>query len=772
MKSAYSIPVLLLSLCLVANQQTKAQAREEFNGPFPSWANVKKLYGAKGDGQHDDTRALQEALDQLSNPVTKFNIGPGAYMVVYLPAGVYCLSSTLALKGKIGVSIIGEDPANTIIKWTGRDKDTMLWANGSAYFKISRISWDANRRKDMEGIGLHWRNVWNDGKSQSFAPVNIEISDCYFSGGFRYGVSGGTYGGPNGTGNNDSEIAIRRCTFGACTISGIEIEGYNALDYWIWDCRFLHCMTGVQCAHGNYHIYRSFFSGSTLSDTHNDNGYYTSIRGCYSENSNAFSLDAGLSSNPFKRIFQDNTIISPGKLPVEYYHLGKITLWGNKFDKTRDPARGFSINTQSWADGIYEVLSLHNTYAYKKPINIGPVPRKRIYSFEDHDSTIVRPAAQSFLASLDRLPPKVERRVLEVPQGAGSARIQAILDQAAALKEKRPVVHFAAGIYYIDKPLEIPAGSDMQLTGDGMVFGSSIMITNPQGFGQRPVLLVNGPSAITIRDLGIGNASGKKGQTGIEFRNIDQPHAQAHLDQVYEQADTSLFVAGMNWLYVEKDNSFFSSGNYVAGGALMEQGKGTARVSCFGGQFARLTVKKSARFVAKDCWWEGPERVPLNLEGSGSVSIDGAMVAPANGDSLPTIRIGKFSGNISLMNMYVQGGLGVEPVNPGLNLLVWNIHFYHKMNVLGFLDKGADYRAAFLGLNAQCFRASDPACKDIISIADRLQNVRDTLGFLDTQTAQSRESEPLLPQTLAPGVSNIIISRVSLMGVKRGIEID
>ncbi len=139
----------------------------------------------------------------------------------------------------------------------------------------------------------------------------------------------------------------------------------------------------------------------------------------------------------------------------------------------------------------------------------------------------------------------------------------------------------------------------------------------------------------------------------------------------------------MNWLYVQKDNSFFSSGNYISGGPLMQSGKGTARVSCFGGQFARLTVKQNARFLAKDCWWEGPERVPLNLEGSGSVSIDGAMIAPANNDSLPTIRVGKFKGDISLLNMYVQGGLSVEPANPGLNLLVWNIHFYHKMNVTG-----------------------------------------------------------------------------------------
>lgn len=769
MKIVAGFPLLLLSLSLLQAKKMLGQGREEFNGPFAGWADVKR-YGAKGDGLHDDTRALQQALDSLSNPVTKFNMGKGAYMVVYLPAGTYCLSSTLVLKGKIGVSLIGEDPARTVLKWTGGDKDTLLWADGSAYFKIERLSWDANGRKEMEGIGIHWKSVWNDGRSQSFAPLNIEIADCYFMNGFRYGISGGTYGGPNGTGANDSEIAIRRCFFRACSMAGIEIEGYNALDYWIWDCRFLHCRTGVSCAHGNYHVYRSFFSGSTVLDVHNDNGYYTSVRGCYSENANAFSGDDGGSSNPFKRIFQDNTIINPGILPVEYYHLGKITLWGNKFDKTRDRKFPFSINTSGWSPGIYEVMSLHNVYAYKHPIRIEP-PTRRLYSFGDQDSALVRPGADAFLRTMDRTPVKTDRRVFEVPAGAGTDIIQAVINMAAALKEQRPVVHFGMGVYDIDKPLEIPAGADMELTGDGLLYASTIRVSNAAVFGERPALIVNGPSAVTIRDLTIQNGSGKKGQAAIAIRNVDQPGSEAHLDQVYSQADTSLFVTGMNWLYVQKDNSFFTSGNYISGGPLMQSGKGTARVSCYGGQFARLTVKQNARFLAKDCWWEGPERVPLNLEGSGSVSIDGAMLAPAHGDSLPTIRIGAFSGNISLMNMYVQGALAVKAENPALNLLVWNIHFYFKMNVLGFLDGGANYKGAFLGLSAQCFRTNDPACKNIISIADRLTNVGDTLSFLDSQTARTREGEPQLLRTLSPGVSNIYISRVSLLGMRRGISI-
>ena len=134
---------------------------------------------------------MQQALNDLANPVVQAKLPPNAYMVVYLPRGTYNISSTLQLRGKIGVMIIGEDPANTIIKWTGSDNDTMLWANGSAYFKISRLTFDANSKKGIEGIGIHWKEKWKDASGQSFASLNNEVSDIIFKG-TAIGIGGGT----------------------------------------------------------------------------------------------------------------------------------------------------------------------------------------------------------------------------------------------------------------------------------------------------------------------------------------------------------------------------------------------------------------------------------------------------------------------------------------------------------------------------------------------------------------------------------------------------
>jgi hypothetical protein len=60
---------------------------DEFAGPFPSWADVRRDYGAKGDGRADDTAAVQRALDDLSEHKKS--------CVLYLPAGTYRLTATV-----------------------------------------------------------------------------------------------------------------------------------------------------------------------------------------------------------------------------------------------------------------------------------------------------------------------------------------------------------------------------------------------------------------------------------------------------------------------------------------------------------------------------------------------------------------------------------------------------------------------------------------------------------------------------------------------------
>lgn len=741
-----------------------AYAQEEFVGSFASWANVVTRFHAKGDGVTDDTRSLQQALNNLSNPVTSFNTGRAGYMVVYLPKGIYKITQTLELKGKIGVSFIGEDPANTIIRWAGKDNDTMLWANGSAYFKISRITFDANGKQNIEGIGLHWKNKWKDENSQSFAALNNEISDIVFVK-TAIGISGGT--SSEGTNNNDSEITIRRCTFIKCSETAIRIGGYNALNYWIWYCRFLECNVAINCRAGNYHVYNSFFKGSLLCDILHANSYYSSVRGSLSSESRLFSWEDGRSCNPFKRIFQGNTILSPEEIPIGYYHLGSVTMMDNTIQKSRKAGISEHLNMGSWCPGDYTTLSVNNNYGYSKPINLY-TSSKKIYTFNDSIGKRIVKTETAFLRQLPPTPAKTSRKIFEVPANASASSVQKIINEALKLKGSRPVLHFGFGKWYFDKPLLIPAGSDIQLRGDGLLYASTLI--NKNG---NPVLIIKGPSYVSIQDIQIGEVTGNKtSQPVILFENTDQPGSTVITDQLYSLADTTLFIRDLNHLYLEKNNSFFSSGNYISGGNLQRQGKGTLQVNCFGGQFANLTVLNNANFVAKDCWWEGPKGKALHLNGNGNVTIDGAMVAPVSADSSTVISVGDFTGNISLLNMYVQGALDVSAKNDRLNILAWNVHFYFKLDPLKFIQPKSTFHGLFFGLTAQCFQHVNQACKDLnpYSIPEKAANVSGTGDFIKRLTQATRTSIPRLQQKSKPGISNIYISRITLGMANKGIE--
>lgn len=69
-----------------------------------------------------------------------------------------------------------------------------------------------------------------------------------------------------------------------------------------------------------------------------------------------------------------------------------------------------------------------------------------------------------------------------------------------------------------------------------------------------------------------------------------------------------------------------------------------------------------------------------------------------------------------------------------------------------------------MGLTTQCFNASNPGCKNVATIGDQLQNVQDANAFLNAETAIDQASEPLSFGNLMPGISNIRISRVSIVG--------
>jgi hypothetical protein len=199
-------PSFLLLTFFCSMGFTNHAQNPEFYGPFSSWTNLKTQYHAKGDGIQDDTQALQAALNELG--IDKHS------PVLYIPSGIYVISSTLTMKSRLRIAIIGADPLNTILLWKGKLGQKMFYLNGVSYGQFSRLTWDGNHLA-ATGVAHEW-----DAKIP-YANSGTEHSDEIFKN-MGTGLKSGA--------NMDAEFSIRRCRFYACSSTGISLQGWNALD--------------------------------------------------------------------------------------------------------------------------------------------------------------------------------------------------------------------------------------------------------------------------------------------------------------------------------------------------------------------------------------------------------------------------------------------------------------------------------------------------------------------------------------------------------------
>ena len=151
--------------------------------------------------------------------------------------------------------------------------------------------------------------------------------------------------------------------------------------------------------------------------------------------------------------------------------------------------QGFFGNTYSAATplGVLPQLNLNGAVYRPRTVVSGEsiVPRENI------------PDPQPLLPGT---PPHVARKVFEVEPGADAATIQAAIDAAAALKKgQRPVVHLPKGVYKIAKTLVIPAGTDLQIIGDGA--NESATALTWTGAKGEFLMRVEGPGEASLSDF-------------------------------------------------------------------------------------------------------------------------------------------------------------------------------------------------------------------------------------------------------------------------------
>jgi hypothetical protein len=620
----FAVVSVFLLLCRLAsagaeNPPAVFAVDDEFVGPFASWGDVKRDFGAVGDGKADDTAALQKALDTLRPPNRKFP-------VVYLPAGNYRITRTLHLARERqdesqNIMILGEDPATTVIRWDG-PAGGVMFDYGAWYCKVGRLT--------LDGAGTAGTAVAH---GKRFATYN-EFCDMVFRD-VGFGIEAGAKGG-----EGIAETVVMRCRFVRCTEAGISLQNFNSLDWFIWFSTFDDCGDGVTNIHGagNFYVCQSLFHRSKTADIHIGNTGYFSFRDNTSIGSRAF-LATSLMNACSMLTIQGNAILDPEDVPIQVDNLGPLLLLDNVIKSHTETAVRVRY--------VAGLVSMGNTFTVQNPIRGQRSPRTV------DDRVVEYGSIQVKLPSMPVTPPKRDRAVVEMPAGSRAEAIQKAIDTAIKQPGRRPVVHLPAGTYPMDRTLVIPAGNDVQLVGDGVA-----TILQWTGGENGCVLRTPGPVRATLRDLSV---NGNKTATGLVVENCDQVGARVLMDQVnvHGGQEVGLLIDHLRHTDVSVLN--FNHADQVLGvkvvGAVAtatnDSTSGRAVIFCGSSSNNELSyeVVNGGRLLVRDTWYE-TGRFPrfLRCEGAGEFTLHGANVATVYREHVPMIEVNDFRGKLSFLN--------------------------------------------------------------------------------------------------------------------------
>ncbi|MDB6008672.1 MAG: hypothetical protein JWL65_922 [Gammaproteobacteria bacterium] len=639
---------------------------EETVGPFSSWGDVKKTYGAAGDGVTDDTPAIQRGLNDLGQP--------GKPQVLYFPPGTYKLTATLTLTGVQwrgsgnfrwgGVSLIGDSPTTTRIKWFGPPGTAMLIQDGGFGTRYSRLTWDGSTTAQY-GIA-QW---WNTSEGHVYGG-GTEHQDEVFQD-MAIGIMAGRLGKPYG--QLDSEGQIRRVVFVRNRYAGVAVGSWNALDWWVWDSQFVDCGRGVTNNYnasdsgqtkgaGTVYVYRSLFQRSTVADMAIANTGWFSLHNNVSIGSRRFFEAAPLGANEAVVIAQNNRVVqSTDPVPISLGNTGPMFLVDNAIQ-----AKGALFELTDWIKGR-DVLSLGNKITGALPAGSNS---DRIMAIDDTTVTAADISTQPL--TLPPTPGWAHHSVFEVPPGANSAQIQALIDQATRSGDPLPIVHFAYGTWTLREPLRISSNRSVQLVGDG--YGS--ILTVPDGSNPASMLQIAAPARVTIRDMQwvatrttavtISGADREAGRIQVVGSNLG-PVTATHLDKTRLSLQANPAITSIA-LDAVRDAVAYSNG--VVG---------------------LIKLSNDSDFLIADAWYEGPETALFRINDSTFTYLGGHMAPASHSGNAnladPVIRLDRFSGTASWLGM--ESDLKAIPSGP--SIVIGNETSTTHAYFMGLTSNKSDY---------------------------------------------------------------------------------
>lgn len=619
--------VTLFILCVTSLPLSAFE--EEFVGPFASWRDLKRDYGAAGDGKADDSTALQRSLDEL----TKHKKA----CVLYIPAGTYRLTTTVRTERKEhtdcqGVAFIGENPSDTILLWDGPDDGTMFqW--DAWYSKISRLTFEGRGRA---GTGLRY--------GPAFSTYN-ETSDLVFR-----NIKNALVFGSEKT-NGQAENEVLRCRFVNCQ-TGVQTANWNSMDIWVWYCRFEDCGRGIYNVMGNWHAWENLFLRSRIADVGIMNLMAFSVVNNTSVGSREFlDFETGHTWGSPTSITGNRVLDPTGDFAMKLSNAGPYLVVDNTF-RCRDKTRAVKM---TWADQTF----VGNTYTSTDVGAVRKLPVLERGRFRRiAEKTVDAGLIPDVLPKLPSTPPQRQRRVFEVATGVNSRQIQRAVDEASKLAGQRPVVHLPMGNYAVDQTLVIPRNCDIQLVGDGA--GETATRLNWTGAEDGILLKLDGPSRAVLRDFYIHAPNAR----GLLIENADQPGGRIFADQLnvsgsrqkYQARGSALCVNGL----VKTDvllRALQGSGNAGVWAKVTGEPNTTSarnQVSIFtgatGSAAGQYDVSRGGRLVVRGVYHErsSDSLNGLHLSDRGELCIDATRFSYATSTSAATIATDNFRGLLTL----------------------------------------------------------------------------------------------------------------------------
>jgi hypothetical protein len=472
------------------------------------WVNVKTdlAPAAIGDGQADDTAAIQHALAGVRDG-----------SVLYFPPGTYRITAPLSLKNPTGARWIGGlivgSGRDTKWVWDGAGGGTMLLLNGIAYSRFVGLELDG---RGKAGVGFHYR------ATQGF---QTEVTHRHLT--FRGFTNAAVLEDHPNEGQALAETTFENCLFEDCE-RGVAFLQFNDYDYTFDGCEFRRCGVAIDCDHGNFYVRNCHFEGSRVVDIRDGSEHCSSIRRSTSVGSRAFVTR---SSSVAPLTIQD-CHVEGWTNPEGAVLLSRppVLLFDSVFTKPPQDRRSAGLPPVR-VSGEGQRLLVSGNQVHGAP-GLTQGARLMLITIPAGKRTgVIRSASQSFLKEQAHLPGRVfDARRDFGAKGNGTAddttAIQRTIDAAAASGDA--IAYLSTGRYVITSTLRI-AGKNFFVGGSGWC--TQLIWKGPEG---GVMAEVRDPQRVTLEDLMIGAHDAGAMNNGIDIHQLGSTNA-SHItyDGVY-----------------------------------------------------------------------------------------------------------------------------------------------------------------------------------------------------------------------------------------------